>query len=294
MIISTLAAMTAGYVLGVILGVPKVISARRLLGLLCERLAPWVKDRYQDSEEGRRAAGVVYITLLLMILLIPTLAVLILLYIFFPFGAILVDALICWSAMDIKGISTAAGIAARAVKTENSVKAARYASLVSGEDMSGLELDDLSRGMVQSIGDRTVDNIIGPMFWIFILSGPGALLFTAADAAAGISDVRYGIDDPFGSAARKLRDALCYLPGKLAAVIMLVDALYLKLNVRNAERIWKSDTKKCLRPALGGCRAVLAGLLRRNRGDITMSPTADAAISNARFTKWYAIPGSVF
>jgi hypothetical protein len=60
---------------------------------------------------------------------------------------------------------------------------------------------------------------------------------------------------------RKLRDNLCFLPGKLAAAIMLVDALFLKLNTRGGERILKSDSRKCTRVAFGSCRAVLAGVL---------------------------------
>ncbi|MBR1724717.1 MAG: cobalamin biosynthesis protein [Ruminococcus sp.] len=261
MIISTLAAMTAGYVLGLVLGVPRVISARRLLGLLCEWLAPTIKSRYQDSEEGKHTAGIVYLVLLLLMLLVPILAVLILLYIFFPFGAIVIDAVLCWSVMDIKGISTAAGIAARAVKVGNQPKAARYATLISGEDCSELEVDDSARGAVQGIADRTVDTIVGPLLCSFILSGAGAVMFAAADAAAGVADSRYGESDSFGDTARGMRDVLCFLPGKLAAVIMLVDALFLKLNTRNAERIMKSDSKKCARTAFGSCRAVLAGLL---------------------------------
>ena len=261
MIISTLAAMTAGYVLGLALGVPKAISARRLLGLLCERLAPSIKNKYQDSEAGKHTAGVVYLAVVLLILLIPVLAILTALYIFFPFGAIIVDALLCWSVMDIKGVSNAAGTAARAVKTGNQPKAARFAALLSGEDCSGFEVDDSARGAVQGIADRTVDTIVGPMLCMFLLSGAGAVLFAATDAAAGVTENLYGEDDSFGDAARGMRDVLCYLPGKLAAVIMLVDALFLKLNTRNAERIMKSDSKKCARTSLGSCRAVLAGLL---------------------------------
>lgn len=261
MIISTLAAMTAGYVLGLALGVPKIISAKRLLGLLCGWLAPIIKSKYQDSEEGRHTAGVVFLTLLLLMLLVPVLAILILLYIYFPFGAIVIDAVLCWSVMDIKGVSTAAGIAARAVKTGNQPKAARCAGLISGEDCSELEVDDAARGTVQGIADRTVDTIVGPLLCMFVLSGAGAVLFAAADAAAAAADNLFGEEDSFGDASRGLRDVLCFLPGKLAAVIMLVDALFLKLNTRSAERIYKNDSKKCARTAFGGCRAVLAGLL---------------------------------
>ena len=174
MIISTLAAMTAGYILGMALGVPKAISARRLLAALCEKLAPWVLGKYQDSPEGRRTAGSVFVTLVLLIVLIPVAAVLILLYIFFPFGAIILDAVICWSVMDIKGISNAASIAARAVKVDNPLKAARYASMITGEDCSGFETDEAAKAAIGGIADRTVDTVTAPMLYMFLLSGFGA------------------------------------------------------------------------------------------------------------------------
>ena len=42
--------------------------------------------------------------------------------------------------------------------------------------------------------------------------------------------------------------------------MMLVDALFLKLNTRAAERVMKSDIK-CARSCFAGCRAVMAGIM---------------------------------
>lgn len=260
MIISTLTAMTAGYVLGMIFGVPKAISARRLYCMLCEWLAPRVKSKYQDTEDGMRAAGAVFLCLLLLMTVLPVAVVLVLLYIFFPVGAIILDALICWSVLDIKGISNMSYIASRSINVSNEAKSVRYAEMLSGEDCRDFTVDECAKATIQGIADRTVDSLTAPLFCMALLSGAGALICTAANSASFVIDKKYGESEAFGDASRGLRDVICFLPGKLAAVIMLVDALFLKMNVGGAERIYKNDRRKCARTAFGGCRAVLAGV----------------------------------
>lgn len=252
--------MAAGYVLGMIFGVPQAISARRLYCMLCEWLAPKIKSKYMETEEGMRTAGGVFLCLLLLMTVLPVAAVLVLLYIFFPLGAIILDAVICWSVLDIKGIANMSYIASRSVNVKNLGKSARYAQMLSGEDCSEFDVDDCAKAAVQGIADRTVDSLAAPIFCEAILSGVGGLLCAAANSAAYVIDDKYGEDEPFGTASRALRDVICCLPGKLAAVIMLVDALFLKMNVRGAELIYKNDRMKCSRTAFGGCRAVLAGM----------------------------------
>ena len=71
--------MTAGYLLSVMVGTPKAISAERLFTALCEKLAPSISAKYQDSEDGQHTAGTVLLTILILIAVIPSLAVLLVL-----------------------------------------------------------------------------------------------------------------------------------------------------------------------------------------------------------------------
>ena len=256
MIITTLAAMTAGYLLGVMFGTPSAISARKLLLKLCNKLAPKFSRSYQDSDDGQSTGGGFYIALVLIITILPTAALLFVLYWKLPVAALLLDSLLCWSSMDIKEQSRLSQAAARTVRSGNTAKASRYASALGRLDCSELETEDLIRASVQGTADRTVDSAAAPLFYMALLSGLGGIIFRAADAAASAN-----VSEAFLSPSKKLRDFLCFIPGKLATVIMLVDALFLKMNVRAAERVMHQDSKKCGRKAFGGCRSVLAGLL---------------------------------
>jgi cobalamin biosynthesis protein CobD/CbiB len=256
MIISTLVAMAAGYVLSVVLGTPEIIRADRYISKLCSLLEEKISSKYEDSEGGQHTAGIVYMLALLLITLVPLLIVLILLYCFIPVLAIVLDALICWSVIDIKGISKTATTAARAVRANNTLRAARSATKLSALDCSELETENLVRASVQGIADRTVDSSAAPLLYMILLSGVGGVFWKAVDTAS------YGEyrSEAFIEPMKKLRDALCFIPGKLAPMIMLVDALFLKLNTRAAEKALKRDGKKCRRVCFGGCRAVLAGI----------------------------------
>ena len=222
MIINTLAAMAAGYVLSMVFGTPKKFRAQDIVSRIATALAPKISAKYQDNEGGRRTAGIVFLLSLIAVTVLPVLIVLILLYCFIPALALVLDALICWSVLDIKGVTTASTGVARAMRGKNYAKAQRIASDLSRTDCSELDEKGLVRAAVQGVADRTVDSFTAP--------------------------------------AEKLRRALCFIPGKFAYLMMLVDALFLKLNTRAAERVMKSDIK-CARSCFAGCRAVMAGIM---------------------------------
>lgn len=260
MVISTLAAMTAGYVLSVVIGTPKAINASRLISLLCSHIAPWFGSKYQDSEEGQHTAGIFFLITLLIITLVPTAVILILLYHYVPLLAILVDGLICWSVMDIKGVKQLAIAAARSARNKNIRGAVRAAERLTGEELYFIEdegdMEAVIKATVKGIGDRTVDNAAAPLMYMVLLSGWGGLLFRVADEGSRA----YGTES-FLEPVTALRDVLCFLPGKLASVIMLVDALFLRMDTRAAEKSWRRAGGKCNRAAFAGCRGVLAGAL---------------------------------
>lgn len=281
MIISTLAAMTAGYLLSVIFGTPKAISAARLCAALCDKIAPNISAKYQNSEDGQHTAGTVYLTLLILIALIPALVILGLLYWLLPAAAILLDALLCWSIMDIKGIGKLSAAAARSARAGNYAKTERMAQAVSGIDCSELEDEDLIKAAVQGVADRTVDNVAAPLLYMFLLGGIGGLAFRMIDTAANMCYTETPEQTSFASPVKKAQNALCLLPGKLASIIMLVDALFLKLNTRDAETVFRRDARKCQRHCFGGCRAVLSGVL-----GISLLPEE---VYSAQFMRTYTI-----
>ncbi len=261
MLFSTLAAMTAGYALGVLLGTPIVLRADRYINMLCALLAPKISAKYQDSEEGQRAAGTAYVISVMLAAVLPLLIVLILLYIFVPVLAIIADALVCWSLTDIRGIGRISSAVCRASKTGAVSRGAKNAAALSGEDMTDADTETIIRASVQGNADRTVDTV-GTLLAMFVLSGPGGVFFRACAPAAqaAVRQAELAGRRSFAYPAQKLRDVMYFLPGKLAAVIMLVDALFLKFNTRSAEKTMRRDSTKCFLRYYGGCRAVVAGI----------------------------------
>ncbi|MCR5121465.1 MAG: cobalamin biosynthesis protein [Ruminococcus sp.] len=255
MIITTLAAMAAGYLLSVMVGTPSAISARRLLSKLCGNLAPKFSRSYLDSEDGQHTGGGFFIALVMLIVTLPTALILVLLYWKLPIAALVVDALICWSCLDIRESSRLSQAAARCVRSGNLTKASKVATALGKVDCSELGSEDIIRASVQGTADSTVDSA-SLLFYMALLSGFGGILYRAVDAAASAN-----VGEAFLTPSKKVREFLCFLPGKIAAGIMLVDALFLRMNVHSAERVLFTDRKKCARRSVGGCRAVLAGLL---------------------------------
>jgi adenosylcobinamide-phosphate synthase len=65
----------------------------------------------------------------------------------------------------------------------------------------------------------------------------------------------------FGRAAAKLDDAFNYIPSRLCALLMIASAFLLRLDVKNAYRIWRRDSRKHASPNSAQTDSVCAGAL---------------------------------
>ena len=89
-----------------------------------------------------------------------------------------------------------------------------------GRDPEGLDEAELSRAVVESVAENTVDAVIAPALWAVVAGAPGALGYRAVntmDAMVGHRSPRYR---RFGTAAARLDDAANWVPARLTAVLV--------------------------------------------------------------------------
>lgn len=94
-----------------------------------------------------------------------------------------------------------------------------------GRNTTELDESEISRAVVESVAENTVDAIVAPALWAAVAGAPGALGYRAVntlDAMIGHHSARY---ENYGAASARLDDAANWIPARVtAALVALVRA----------------------------------------------------------------------
>jgi len=145
-------------------------------------------------------------------------------------------------------------------------EARKWLGMIVGRDTEGLSEPEVTRGVVETVSENTVDGVLAPLFYMLIgvpwgLSLELGMLYKAVntlDSMVGYLHPRY---KDIGFASAKLDDLLNFLPARLGSVLMIISGFFLKLDVRNGWAIFVRDRLNHKSPNSGHPEAAIAGLL---------------------------------
>lgn len=164
-------------------------------------------------------------------------------------------------------------------------EARKWLGMIVGRDTEGLSEPEVTRGVVETVSENTVDGVLAPLFYMLIgvpwgLSLELGMLYKAVntlDSMVGYLHPRY---KDIGFASAKLDDLLNFLPARLGSVLMIISGFFLKLDVRNGWAIFVRDRLNHKSPNSGHPEAAIAGLLgvklggaNRYFGEVVDKPT---------------------
>jgi adenosylcobinamide-phosphate synthase len=89
-----------------------------------------------------------------------------------------------------------------------------------GRDPAGLTATEVTRAVVESVAENTVDAVIAPALWAALAGAPGVLGYRAIntlDAMVGHRSPRYS---RFGWAAARADDAAAWVPARVTALLV--------------------------------------------------------------------------
>lgn len=132
-----------------------------------------------------------------------------------------------------------------------------------GRDPSVLDTSDICAAVIESVAENSVDAIVAPVFWGFLLGSPGACAYRAIntmDAMVGHRGDRYG---RFGSAAAVIDDVANYVPARIFAVLVAVVEPHRGLAVA---RLVIRDASAHPSPNAGVAETAMAAALGRELG----------------------------
>lgn len=103
-----------------------------------------------------------------------------------------------------------------------------------GRDPTNLNAEQISRAVVESVAENTVDAIIAPAIWALVGGAPATLGYRAVntmDAMVGHRSERY---QHFGTAAARLDDVANWIPARVAALLVAV------VRPHRAREVWRA------------------------------------------------------
>lgn len=139
-------------------------------------------------------------------------------------------------------------------------------SFIVGRDTKNLDKSEITRGVVETVAENTVDGIISPLFFFCIGGLPLAACYRAAntmDSMLGYKNERYLF---FGRVAARLDDVLNYIPARITGMIFVISAAFLRLDAHFAYKMMIRDAKKHPSPNGGYAEATVAGAIHARLG----------------------------
>jgi adenosylcobinamide-phosphate synthase len=256
------AAMLTGFVLDRIFGDPYWFPhIVRWIGSLIAALEKLLRRLFPATPNGERAGGIILVCLTVLICTAIPLAVLIFAYsLFAPLGFIL-ESFLCYQLLAAKSLKFESMKVYYSLKAGDVEGARRNVSMIVGRDTSVLDAGGITRAAVETVAENASDGVAAPLLFIMLGGAPLGCLYKAVntmDSMVGYKNEKYL---HFGRAAAKLDDVLNFIPSRLCALLMILSARILRLDWKNAMRIWKRDRRKHASPNSAQTESVCAGAL---------------------------------
>lgn len=251
--------LAVGFLLDCILGDPYSLPHPiRLIGKLISALEKWVRSSFANHliSGGSILAGIV----LLISTVIP-LALLILCYHINAWLGAALESVLCYYMLAARCLRDESMKVYRAFLENDTEKARKAVSMIVGRDTRPLDRNGIIRAAVETVAENTSDGVTAPMMYMGLGGAPLGFFYKAAntmDSMLGYTSEKYLY---IGRFAAKLDDVLNYIPSRLTALLMIVSSWIIRLDIKNAWKIWRRDRRKHASPNSAQTEAVCAGAL---------------------------------
>ncbi|MCM1466842.1 MAG: adenosylcobinamide-phosphate synthase CbiB [Alistipes sp.] len=176
-------------------------------------------------------------------------------------AGILAESFICWQMLAATSLRKESMKVYHSLRAGDVEQARHDVSMIVGRDTEKLDKEGIIRGAVETVAENTSDGVIAPLFYMIVGGGGLAMAYKAVntmDSMVGYRSEKYLY---FGRAAARIDDVVNYIPARLSAVFMLISAFLLRLDHKNALRIFWRDRYRHKSPNSAQTESVCAGAL---------------------------------
>ena len=251
-------AMAGGFIIDLIIGDPKSLPHPvRLMGSVISRGESLLR-KYISTGRGLFWGGALLsVTLVSISFLVPYLILRTLPGIW----ALILNMLFLGMLLSTKSLKKESMRVYHALREDKLTEAQKRLSMIVGRDTDSLNKEQITKATVETVAENTSDGVIAPLFFFTLGGAPLCFAYKAVntlDSMIGYKNEKYLY---FGRFAARLDDILNYLPARLTALLMIAGAFLLKLDYKNACKIYLRDKNKHPSPNSGQPEAAAAGAL---------------------------------
>ena len=255
-------ALAAGFILDLIFGDPRwLYHPVCLIGKLISSFEKGIRKVFPKTEKGELAGGLVEVILICVITLLVPAFVLYFLYIHLPALGVLLETFWCYQLLATRSLRDESMKVYDALK-KGTIEDARHAvSMIVGRDTEELTEEGVTKAAVETVAENTSDGVIAPMIYMAIGGVPLMFLYkgiNTMDSMLGYKNDKYLY---FGRCAAKLDDVANYIPARLSGWLMVAASAFVKMDVKNAAKIYRRDRRNHASPNSAQTEAAMAGAL---------------------------------
>jgi len=174
---------------------------------------------------------------------------------------VFVAVYLAYTAIAVRDLYKQSWAVIKALRSDDLEGARFLLSRVVGRDTEELEPEEIIRAVIETVAENFSDGVAAPLFYMALAGVPGAMAYKAAstlDSMVGYRNERYA---HLGWCSARLDDVLNFIPARLSALLIVAAAFLLRLDARNAWRIFLRDGGNHKSPNSGRPEAAMAGAL---------------------------------
>ncbi len=259
--------MLLGFVLDQIFGDPHwlphpVVWIGRGISFLEKMLRRW----FPDTAKGKRIAGVFLAVFVPLFSFLLSFGVLFLAYRLSFWLWFVLHTFWTYQILAARCLARESKKVYKALEQKDLPLARKRLSYLVGRETEHLSEEEVIQACVETVAENTTDGVTAPLFYLLLGGVPLGFFYKAVntlDSMVGYRNARYL---EFGCASAKLDDALNWLPSRICGVLMVLSAKLLKLDGKNAFRIFRRDRKNHLSPNSAQTESAAAGALHIQLG----------------------------
>ena len=259
-------ALILGFCLDLMIGDPPSLwHPAQGIGYLIKRVYRWLRKRLGKSRAGQLAGGVLLVVFVsLLALLLPAVLLFISYRIHFFLG-LAVETLFCWWLVAARSLKDQSMLVYEALRQYGLEAGRRAVSRNMESATEELDEEGVIRTTVEMVAENTVGAVVAPVFFV----AWGGALF----------GFFYQVVQNMGSMVHKnpkyrclwkpaaCLDVICnYIPARIAALLMIASSGILRMDMKNAFRIFRRDRHCGAGLNAGQVESVAAGALQIQLG----------------------------
>ena len=258
----SLPALVIGFVLDLLIGDPRwLYHPICVIGNLIAVLEKVIRKIFPKNHGGELTGGFLIVVLVCLFSGGVPLLVLYYLYRYLPVAGFVLEVFWCYQLLATRSLKDESMKVYDRLKN-GTLDEARYAvSMIVGRDTRELTETGVTKAAVETVAENASDGVIAPMLYMAIGGVPLMFLYkgiNTMDSMLGYKNDKYLY---FGRIAAKLDDVANYIPARLSGWLMVAASAFVKMDVKNAAKIYRRDRRNHASPNSAQTEAAMAGAL---------------------------------